>query len=82
MNVFKLVGEMLMLRLDERGIAVSTGAACTVTSNEPSHVLQAIGGHVGGNIRITLGRSTTKTALEKVLAILISELKHLRVPRG
>lgn len=81
-------GEMLMLRLDLKGIEVSTGAACTVTSNEPSHVLQAINPPppygkgetegVAGNIRITLGRSTTKKDLEYTLKILRKEVATLR----
>lgn len=81
-------GEMLMLRLDLKGVEVSTGAACTVTSNEPSHVLRALyptqpplygkGEAKEGNIRITLGRSTTKKNLEEVLKILKQEVKHLR----
>ena len=80
-------GEMLMLRLDLKGIEVSTGAACTVTSNEPSHVLRALSppspsyrkrGTEGaiGNVRITLGRSTTKKDLERVLKVLKQEVKR------
>ena len=88
-------GEMLMLRLDLKGIEVSTGAACTVTSNEPSHVLRAISpqppalspsrpppygkGEVKeGNIRISLGRSTTKKDLEYTLKVLKKEVARLR----
>ncbi len=63
-------GEMLMLKLDQEGVEVSTGAACTISSNEPSHVLQAIGARDGGNIRVTLGHSTTKKELEKLVQIL------------
>ncbi len=90
-------GEMLMLALDLKGIAVSTGAACTVTSNEPSHVLRAIspqpiattppapligkgGGRGGivGNLRITLGHSTTKKDLEYTLEVLKKEVAKMR----
>lgn len=82
-------GEMLMLRLDLRGIEVSTGAACTVSSNEPSHVLQALSpsfpltgkgdarGIVSGNIRITLGRGTTKQDLTRTLKVLREEIRIL-----
>lgn len=70
-------GEMLMLKLDERGICVSTGAACTVSSNEPSHVLRAIG-QTQGNIRITLGRSTTKRDLTRLLEVLPQEVERLQ----
>lgn len=70
-------GEMLMLALDLRGVEVSTGAACTISSNEPSHVLQAISAKPG-NIRITLGRSTTKKDLEQTILILKKEVARLR----
>jgi len=93
-------GEMLMFRLDLHGIEVSTGAACTVSSNEPSHVLKAIvalpvtpshpspynkgkvqEGVSAGNIRITLGRSTTKKDIEKTLEILKREVNRQRFNR-
>lgn len=69
--------EMLVLALDQYGICVSTGAACTTSSNEPSHVIAALspptpsyskrgpeGAIQKGNIRITLGRSTKKKDLD------------------
>ncbi len=88
-------GEMLMLALDLKGIAVSTGSACTVTSNEPSHVLRAISPHattppaplidkgggrggIAGNIRMTLGHSTTKKDLEYTLEVLKKEVAKMR----
>lgn len=70
-------GEMLMLALDLKGIEVSTGSACTVISNEPSHILQAIG-QTKGNIRMTLGRDTTKKDLEYTLQVLKKEVARLR----
>ncbi|MBI2062669.1 MAG: cysteine desulfurase [Candidatus Yanofskybacteria bacterium] len=68
-------GEMLMLALDQKGIQVSTGSACTSTSTEPSHVLKALdlsNELAKGNIRITLGRQTTKKDIDSVLKILAS----------
>lgn len=70
-------GEMLMLALDLHGIEVSTGAACTVSSNEPSHVLKAIGA-TGGNLRITLGRDTTKRDLLKFIFLFERTIQNLR----
>lgn len=67
-------GEMLMLALDQEGIQVSTGSACTVTSLEPSHVIKALGlpdSLVRGNLRITLGRGTTKNELDYFLKKLV-----------
>lgn len=65
-------GEMLMLALDQKGIQVSTGAACTVSETGPSHVMRTIRNPEDwGNLRITLGRQTTKKDIEYVLKVLI-----------
>ena len=72
-------GEMLMLALDQKGIEVSTGSACTVAETGPSHVMKAIGNPDNwGNIRITLGKQTTKKNLDYVLRQLITVVTKLR----
>ena len=72
-------GEMLMLALDQKGIAVSTGSACTTTETGPSHVLKAIKNPQGwGNVRITLGKQTTQSELNYLLANLPREVKKLQ----
>ncbi|RKY81362.1 cysteine desulfurase NifS [candidate division KSB1 bacterium] len=56
-------GESLLLALDEKGIAASSGSACSAGSGEPSHVLNSIGLEkeaMQGSLRITLGRFTTE----------------------
>ena len=56
-------GESLLLMLSEKGIAVSTGSACSSGSLEPSHVLMAIGikpEEAHGSLRVTLSRFTEK----------------------
>ncbi len=61
---FKYVeGESLLLFLDAKGIAVSTGSACSSHKLEPSHVLRALGlspEECHGSLRITMGRSNTE----------------------
>jgi cysteine desulfurase len=74
-------GESIMLRLNEKGIFVSTGSACTSQSLEPSHVLLAMGlphelAHA--SIRITLGKTTTKKELEHTIKELKKTVKFLR----
>ncbi|OGY28866.1 MAG: hypothetical protein A3J50_03070 [Candidatus Woykebacteria bacterium RIFCSPHIGHO2_02_FULL_43_16b] len=74
-------GEMLMIKLDQAGIMVSTGSACTTTSTEPSHVLEALRlgpDLVNGNIRITLGRQTNKKDIDHVLKKLYYIVGKLR----
>jgi cysteine desulfurase len=60
---FKYVeGESLLLFLDSKGIAVSTGSACSSHKLEPSHVLLALGlqpEECHGSLRITMGRSNS-----------------------
>ena len=74
-------GEHLILSLDMKGIAVSSGAACKAGSSHPSHVLLAMG--VPANVaqsavRFSLGRSTTEADIDRVLEILPGVVEKLR----
>ncbi len=76
-----LEGESLVLKLDQYGIAASTGSACTSSELTPSHVLLALGlseDLAHGSLRITLGRKTTKKDLDYVLNILPKIVEQLR----
>ncbi|MGA2517281.1 MAG: cysteine desulfurase family protein [Thermodesulfobacteriota bacterium] len=73
----------LLLRLDEEGIEVSTGSACSSNDaeNKPSHVLTAIGLNpvqARGAIRITLGRFTTDKEVGTFLQTLMTIIKDLK----
>ena len=68
--------ERLLMELDERGVQVATGSACSASNDEPSHVLSAIGldqTQIRSSIRITLGRYTTLDHCN----LLIHSLKEL-----
>jgi cysteine desulfurase len=74
-------GEAMLLNLDLKGIAVSSGSACSSGSLEPSHVLMAMGipheiAH--GSLRFTLGRSTTEEDVEYVISTLVDVVAKLR----
>lgn len=74
-------GESLLLSLDMKGIAASSGSACTSGSLDPSHVLLAMGipheiAH--GSLRMTLGRDNTKEDIEYVLEVLPAIVERLR----
>ncbi|MBS1809294.1 MAG: cysteine desulfurase NifS [Acidobacteria bacterium] len=74
-------GEGLMISLDLKGIAVSTGSACASGSIEPSHVLTAIGlNHETGRgtLRFSLGKETTKEEIDFVLETLPAVVEKLR----
>ncbi len=65
--------ESLLLALDLRGVAASSGSACTAGSLEPSHVLSAIGlppEVAAGTLRFSLGRGTTEQDVDDVLALM------------
>jgi len=60
-------GESIVLRMDQKGIAVSTGSACSSHSLEPSHVMIAIGlkpEEAHGSVRITVGKENTMEEIE------------------
>lgn len=74
-------GESLILSLDLRGIAVSSGSACTSGSLDPSHVLIAMGlDHLQahGSLRLTLGRDTTEADIDYVLEVFPEVVARLR----
>jgi cysteine desulfurase len=74
-------GESILLYLDNLGIAVSTGSACTSRSLEPSHVLTAMGlrpEEAHGSIRFSLGRQTTEDDIDRVLEVLPGIVAKLR----
>lgn len=74
-------GESLLLMLDMKGIAASSGSACTSGSLDPSHVLLAIGlpheiAH--GSLRLTFGNENTKEELDYVLEVIPAIVQRLR----
>ncbi|MFQ5405913.1 MAG: cysteine desulfurase NifS [Candidatus Micrarchaeia archaeon] len=74
-------GESLILHLDMRGIAASTGSACSTHSLEPSHVLTAIGlkhEQTHGSLRITLGASTTEEDVDYTINAIAEVVGNLR----
>jgi cysteine desulfurase len=81
--LFKYVeGESILLNLDLKGVAASSGSACTSGSLEPSHVLSAMGyphEEAHGSLRLTLGRENTEEDVEYVLEILPAIIEKLRV---
>lgn len=74
-------GEGLILQLDFKGIAASTGSACSTGSLEPSHVLLAMGlthEQAHGSLRVTLGRENTEEEANYLLEVLPGVVSKLR----
>jgi cysteine desulfurase len=74
-------GESILLNLDMHGVAASSGSACTAGSIDPSHVLLALGldpALAASALRLTLGRGTTDTHIDRVLEILPGVIDRLR----
>jgi cysteine desulfurase len=74
-------GEALVIALDLKGLAVSTGAACSSGAIEPSHVLTAMGlspDQARSSIRFSLGKQTTEDDVEFALSIVPETVARLR----
>lgn len=74
-------GEAMLLQLDNLGISVSTGSACSSGSLEPSHVLLSVGippeiAH--GSLRLSLGRFTTEAHVDHFLEVFPPIVERLR----
>ncbi|HZK24568.1 MAG TPA: cysteine desulfurase NifS [Oscillospiraceae bacterium] len=80
-SILYVEGESLILSLDLKGIAVSSGSACTSGSLDPSHVLMAMGlDHqtAHGSLRFTLGDDNTEEEIDYVLEVLPEIVARLR----
>jgi cysteine desulfurase len=74
-------GESLLLLLDDKGIAASSGSACTSGSLDPSHVLLAIGrvhDVAHGSLRLTLGEDTTEEDVDYMITSVMEVVTYLR----
>ncbi len=74
-------GEDLIIKLDEYGIAASTGSACSVKTQKASHVLMAMGfshEQITGSLRITVGLYNTMSEMDQTVDILKKTVQELR----
>ncbi len=76
-----LDGEALVIALDLKGLAVSSGAACSSGASEPSHVLEAMGlspERARSSLRLSLHRQTTEEEIEQAIELVASQVARLR----
>ena len=74
-------GEDLIIKLDEHGIAASTGSACSVHTQKASHVLKAMGFNheqVTGSLRISFGYMNTLDEVDQAVDVLKKVVSELR----
>jgi cysteine desulfurase len=74
-------GEAMVISLDLRGLAVSTGAACSSGAIEPSHVLIAMGlraDRARGSLRFSLGKQNSAEDVDLALALVPEAVARLR----
>ena len=74
-------GEDLIIKLDEYGVAASTGSACSVNVQKASHVLEAMGfssEQIAGSLRLTVGMFNTMGEITQVTGILRDVVRELR----
>ena len=82
-SILDVEGESILLYLDEKGIACSTGSACTSEDLKPSHVIMALGrpyAYAHGALRFSLGKSNTKKDIDYVMNVLpriVEKLKRI-----
>jgi cysteine desulfurase len=74
-------GESMVIALDLKGLAVSSGSACSSGAIEPSHVLTAMGlksGRAHASIRVSLGKQNTAEDIDLALALVPETVARLR----
>jgi cysteine desulfurase len=78
---FGVNGEDLIIKLDEYGIAASTGSACSVKKQKPSHVLKAMGfsyEEITGSLRLSIGPQNTRQEIDRAVEAIASAIDELR----
>jgi cysteine desulfurase len=76
-----LDGEALVIALDLKGLAVSSGAACSSGANEPSHVLLAMGlspERAKSSVRFSLHRQTTEEEIDRAIELVSAQVVRMR----
>jgi cysteine desulfurase len=74
-------GRDMVIALDQKGIAVSSGSACSEKNQEPSHVLLALGHSLeeaSSGVRLTVGKGTTKEDIQKAMKAFILAVEQLQ----
>jgi cysteine desulfurase len=77
-SVLYVEGEALLLLLDGAGIAVHSGSSCTADTQEPSHVLAAMGALTHGSVRASFLRDAGDADVDRLLEVLPAAVADLR----
>jgi cysteine desulfurase len=80
-QISHIEGEAFVIALDLKGVAVSTGAACSSGAIEPSHVLMAMGlspDQARSSIRFSLGKHNTDEDIDFALSVIPEVVDRLR----
>lgn len=75
-------GESMLIELDKHGIAASSGSSCSSSTLTPSHVLEAMGALTHGNLRLSLGPTTTDAEVDHLLQVLPQVVAGIRSRLG
>jgi len=81
-SILYVSGESLVIELDRRGYLVASGSACVADSDRASHVLAAIGGFTGGNLRISLPPDCSEDTIDSFVDTLVEVVAQLRQGAG
>jgi len=77
-SVLYIEGEALLLLLDGEGIAVHSGSSCTADTQEPSHVLAAMGAITHGSVRVSFLHDAAEADVDRLLEVLPAAVADLR----
>jgi cysteine desulfurase len=77
-SVLYVEGEALLVLLDAEGISVHSGSSCTADTQEPSHVLAAMGAITHGSVRASFLADATEADVDRLLGVLPGAVEDLR----